>query len=202
MEVGGSHWLLRGPPCRFTWDRAVVSEVLHFGKWIFVSTGCTFLAEQADRLIVGQAASLATLGVYNVAVQLGLAARQVVSTITGKVVFPYYSRVLREGEGLHAALPRPVHPWAAGFAAFATAGLISAGPALIHWLYKKDYEAAGWMLQLVAISGWLTMLHTVSGCLLWVRADGHRSQALGTAVKALAAPVCAWVGLSLAGLAG
>ena len=199
METAGSHWLLPGPRCRFTWDRAVVSEILHFGKWIFISTGCTFLAEQADRLIVGQATSLATLGVYNLAVQLALAARQVFGTITVRVVFPYYSRTFQQ-EGL-LAVCRAVHPWAAGFAAFMTAGLISSGPALIRCLFKPQYEAAGWMLQLVAVCGWITMLQMVSVCMLWVVGNA-RSQALGMAVKLLAVPACAWGGYSLAGFGG
>jgi Polysaccharide biosynthesis protein len=109
LEMIGSHCLLPGPRCCFAWDRTVVSEILHFGKWIFVSTGCTFLADQADRLIilatgnrliVGAITSLALLGVYNVAVQLAMAAKQVVQMIASSVVFPYYSRMNQQGPSL------------------------------------------------------------------------------------------------------
>jgi O-antigen/teichoic acid export membrane protein len=200
LEMAGSHLLLGGPCCRFTWDRAVVAEVLHFGKWVFVSTGCTFLAEQLDRLVVGQVASLATLGVYNLAVQIAMGARQLVNTVSSRVVFPYYSRAFREGEGLPAAY-RATHPWAAGLAACATAGMISAGPAFIRCLFRPEYQAAGWMLQLVAVGAWFVMLQPLSGCLLWVVGD-TRSQALAMGVKLLVAPACALVGHLLAGISG
>ena len=200
VELAGSHLLLSGPRCRLAWDRAVVLEILHFGKWIFISTGCTFLAEQADRLIIGRVASLESLGVYNLAVQLALAAKLVVNQVTLRVVFPLYSRVFQSGVGL-ATIFRRVHPWAAGFAAFAAAGLISAGPAFVKCLFRQRYEAAGWMLQLVALGTWVTMLEMVSACLLWVLGNA-RGQALGMMVKLLAAPLCAWGGNHLAGLPG
>jgi O-antigen/teichoic acid export membrane protein len=200
LELLGSHWLLDGPRCRFTWDRVVVAEMMRFGKWIFVSTACTFLAEQADRLIIGRVASLATFGLYNLAVQMSLAARQAVNTITLRVVFPYYSRMFQKEASL-GPIFRAVHPWAAGFGAFVTAGLISAGPALIRCLFKPEYEAAGGMLQLVAVCGWITMLEMVSGCLIWVLGS-PRNQAIGMAVKLVAAPICAWGGYAAAGFEG
>ncbi len=200
LETLGSYWLLDGPRCRLTWDRAVASEIFQFGKWVLVSTACTFLAEQADRLIVGKVASLTTLGVYNLAVQLALAARQVVNTITGRVVFPFYSRRYQQGASL-LEIFHQVHPWVAGFAAFLTAGLISAGPAFIRCLFRPEYKSAGWMLQLLAVGGWITMLEMISGCLLWVHGNA-RTPALGMALKLLALPLCAWGGYWLAGLGG
>jgi O-antigen/teichoic acid export membrane protein len=200
VEMVGSHWVLGGPRCRFRWDRAVVAEILQFGKWIFISTGCTFLAEQADRLIIGRVTSLATLGVYNLAVQLALAARQVMHTITSRVVFPYCSRRFQQGVDL-PTICRTAHPRAAAFAAFVTSGLISAGPAFVRCLFRPEYHAAGWMLQLLAIGSWITMLQMLSGSLLWVLGDA-RSQAVGMALKLAATPICAWGGYALAGLGG
>jgi O-antigen/teichoic acid export membrane protein len=200
LELVGSHCFLCGPRCRFTWDWAVVLEILHFGKWIFVSTACTFLAEQADRLIVGKASSIATLGVYNLAFQLSLAAKHLILTITNRVVFPLYSRRFQQGTSLRVGFSS-IYLWTAGFAAFLTAGLIGAGPAFIKCLFKPEYEAAGRMLQIVAIGGWIAMLQTVSGCLLWV-VGNSRAYAASNVIKLLAVPVCAWGGHTLAGFEG
>jgi O-antigen/teichoic acid export membrane protein len=200
LELVGSHYFLHGSRCRFVWDWAVVSEILHFGKWIFVSTACTFLTEQADRLIIAKTSSLATLGVYNLSFQLSLAARQLIQTIANRVVFPLYSRRFQQGASLGASFPS-IHLGAAGFAAFLTAGLIGAGPAFIRCSFKPEYEAAGPLLQIVAVGGWITMLQTVSGCLLWV-VGNSRAYAASNLIKLLAVPVCAWGGHRLAGLEG
>jgi O-antigen/teichoic acid export membrane protein len=200
LELVGSHFFLRGPRCRFIWDWAVVSEILHFGKWIFVSTACTFLAEQADRLIVGKASSIATLGVYNLAFQLSFAAKQLIQTITSRVVFPLYSRRFQQDTSLREGFPS-IYLWAAGFAAFLTSGLIGTGPAFIRCLFKPEYEAAGRMLQIIAVGGWITMLQTISGCLLWV-VGNSRAYAASNVIKLFAIPVCAWGGHTLAGFEG
>jgi O-antigen/teichoic acid export membrane protein len=200
LELLGSHFFLGGNPCRFCWDTAVLREIFSFGKWIFLSTACTFLAEQADRLIIGRVTSLETLGVYNLAVQLAFAGKLLVDTITARVVFPLYSRLMQRGRSLHNAF-LTIHPLAAGFGAFVSAGLISAGPSFIRCLFKPEYQAAGWILQLVAVGVWMTMLQGILGCLLWV-VGRSRGQAAGNVTKLLTLPVFAWLGYHLDGFRG
>jgi O-antigen/teichoic acid export membrane protein len=255
--------LLGGPRCRFVWDRQVISEIFHFGKWIFISTACTFLAAQADRLLVPKLAGLATLGVYNLAVQIAFAAEWVISIIAQRVIFPLYSRMYNNGDPLiqrpgnltipafwrrkfrdfrdskslkaeavrspsQVAAPSPpidlstdscqdeatpkteprlgaifstVHPWAIGFAAFLTAGILASGPTLIRCLFRPQYHEAGWMLQLLAIGSWIKMLQSFSGSLL-LAIGNSRGLALGNAMKLLAIPLSLWAGYSVAGLQG
>ncbi len=200
LEMVGSHWYLPGPRCRLAWDGAVVAELMRYGKWIVVSTACTFLADQADRLILGKMTTLDTLGKYNLAVQLTLAATMIVSTITSRVVFPLTSRRFQRGEDL-GTIFASVHLRAGLFAALLTAGLIGTGPAFIRCLFKPAYHAAGWMLQWVAVAGGVTMLQTISGSLLWV-VGNTRGHAAGNALKLLALPPCAWLGYRLGGLEG
>ena len=61
IEMVLSHLLLPGYRNRPRWEPRAVHELLHFGKWIFLSSLFTFLAGQADRLIVGKV-SLEKLG--------------------------------------------------------------------------------------------------------------------------------------------
>ena len=62
-----THVILPHVRHRFRWDPDSARELLGFGRWVFVSTFSTFLATQADRLIVGAAASVAKLGIYHIA---------------------------------------------------------------------------------------------------------------------------------------
>src|SRR5919201_857740 len=65
-----SHLLVPGFRNRLCWDRNAFHELFRFGRWIFVSTLCTFLADQTDRLVLGKLTSLNTLGLYQIAHQL------------------------------------------------------------------------------------------------------------------------------------
>ena len=65
-----SHTALLGLRNRLEWNEEAGRAMLHFGKWIFVSTMLTFLASQSDRLIFGKLVDMKLLGVYNIAVIL------------------------------------------------------------------------------------------------------------------------------------
>ena len=57
-----SHLALGGPPNRFHWEPEAARELFGFGKWILLNTAMTFLAMQADRIILGKLMSLASSG--------------------------------------------------------------------------------------------------------------------------------------------
>lgn len=153
-----SHRIGPGHRCRFHWDKSAVHELVSFGKWIFVSTAVTFLAGQADRMILGKVFSLEMLGIYTIAFTLSDIPRQLVSVLSGKIIFPTLARMTE--------LPRPVFRqqllhnrfkvlllMAAGLAA-----LVCVGDQLILFLYDQRYSQASWMLPLLAIGVWPNML--------------------------------------------
>lgn len=162
-----SHFLMRGKPNRFAWDLEAVKEIFSYGKWIFLSTVLFFLCSQADRLVLGKIFSLTMLGIYGIAFTLGDMPRQVIIALGGRVIFPSISML--------ADLPRQelrakiiknrkliLIPLAIGLAIF-----VSCGDQLILTLYRKEYEAASWMLPILALGIWHTTLHNLMGsCLL------------------------------------
>ena len=87
-----SHTLLPGVRNRFHWDRSAASELMKFGRWIFVSTVLTFLALQGDRLIFGKLLSRAEFGVYGVAAMMASLPTMTLMRLGSTVVFPAYSR--------------------------------------------------------------------------------------------------------------
>ena len=153
-----SHFLVPGQRSRFHWDKTAAHELFSFGKWIFVSTVLTFLAGQADRVILGKIFSLEMLGVYTIALTLSDVPRQMVAGLSGKVIFPTLSRL--------AHMPRPEfrqqllnsRKRILLLLAFGLAIMVSFGDLLILFLYDKRYEQAAWMLPLLAIGVWPNML--------------------------------------------
>ncbi|MEG3906717.1 oligosaccharide flippase family protein [Microcoleus sp. w1-18aA5] len=169
MELVWSHFLIPGKSNRFAWDKEAAKEIFSYGKWIFLSTALFFLCSQADRLILGKIFTLTMLGIYGIAFTLGDMPRQVIIAISGRVIFPSISMLAElPREELRAKILKNRNliliPLAVGLAIF-----VIFGDQLILTLYRKEYEAASWMMPILALGIWHTTLHNIMGsCLLAV----------------------------------
>ena len=179
-----SHWWVPGVRNRFFWETEAAKSIFSFGKWIFISTALTFVSEQSDRLILGRLITLTSLGVYGIAFALSDIPRQVLTALSGKVLFPAFSKF--------ADLPRPefrakIQKNRKIFLLGATLGvavLASIGDKLIPLLYPKAYDDAAWMLPLLAIGFWPRILtQTIDAALFAV--GQSRYPALGSFLKFL-----------------
>lgn len=169
MELVWSHFLIPGKSNRFAWDKEAAKEIFSYGKWIFLSTALFFLCSQADRLILGKIFTLTMLGIYGIAFTLGDMPRQVIIAISGRVIFPSISMLAElPRQELRAKILKNrkliLIPLAIGLAIF-----VSFGDQLILILYRKEYEAASWMMPILALGIWHTTLHNMmASCLLGV----------------------------------
>jgi O-antigen/teichoic acid export membrane protein len=195
-----SHFLIPGFRNRFCWDRTALREVLKFGKWIFFSTICTFIADQTDRLVVGKVTTLGTLGVYQVAHQLAWMPVYLLYHIVQAVVFPLYSRHQQSSGGIGPGV-RWLHPLVTAFGAVMATGLFATGPTLIMCLYGARYDAAGWMVQFMAVGALLKMLETAASAIL-LGTGQSRAPAISTATKTVAFAILVPGGYYLHGLPG
>ena len=152
---------------RFAWDKDSVREILHFGRWIFLGTAFYFFASQADKLILGKYVSLAMLGVYGIAFQISDVPRAIINSFANKVGYPFVSRIIY----LPMAEFRSQFLRYRGYALAAGALLLSAmvtwGDLLILKLYKPSYAAAAWMVPILAIGLWHTLLYQTSSPVLF-----------------------------------
>ena len=153
-----SYSLVPGQTNWFRWDKTAIHELVSFGKWIFISTAVMFLASQADRMILGKIFSLEMLGVYTIALTLSDIPRQMLSGLSGKVIFPTLSRL--------AHLPRPEfrsqllssRNRMLMLLALGLAFMVAFGDIVILLLYDHRYDQAGWMFTLLAIGVWPNVL--------------------------------------------
>ena len=202
--VAFSHMLLPGMRNRFQWDRSAAREMMKFGRWIFISTLLTFLALQADRLIFGKLISLHDLGVYGVAAMMAALPTQAILRLGGVVVFPAYSRAMAAGSVFQHVFDRVRLPLLAG-AGLVTAALVAGGHHVIELLYDPRYHRAGWMLQLLAVSGWFQVMQVTNGSAL-LALGSPRSVAAGNMVKLAAmvafVPLGFWSHGLLGGIVG
>lgn len=196
-----SHWLNSGDPNRFVWDREAAKSIFSFGKWIFLSTAVTFLADQADRVILGKLISFEMLGVYGIAFTLSDMPRNVLGALSGKVIFPAFSKLADlPRETFRAKIQKNRKPVLIAMALVLTIA-VSFGDMLIAVLYDKRYIQAGWMLPVLALGIWPRILtQTIDPALFAVGKPSY--SALGNQLKFLFVIIGLPVGFSLMGLPG
>ncbi len=153
-----SHFVLTGHKVRFAWESDAVKSLYRFGRWVFVSTLLTFVARQADKIMLGKLIDSNMLGIYGIAITWALVPTELLQKVANQVAFPVFSRLKESPDGLsHAQAARVRRPLSILGGIICTI-LIVGGDDLMHLLYDPRYAAAGWMLQLLAIGIWFQML--------------------------------------------
>jgi O-antigen/teichoic acid export membrane protein len=161
-----SHYLNPGQGNRFAWNKEVIQEITTFGKWIMISTAITFLASQIDRLLLGKMLSLEMLGVYSIAFTISEIPRQIVMKVGSSVIFPVISRRAdRPRQELRIKIKQ--QRWRLlMILALIVVAIVSFGDLLIAKLYDERYLAATWMLPILGLGIWPTVLsETLGRCL-------------------------------------
>jgi O-antigen/teichoic acid export membrane protein len=180
VRMALSHLALPGAGNRFTWDSSAARSLISFGRWIFLSTVLTFFVQQSDRLIFGKLIPLTLLGVYSMAVMLATQPTTAIGSLASQVLFPYLSRVQREGRDLGELFNRRREPLLA-LAGWVLSGLAAGGPVIVRLLYDDRWLEAGWIVQLLALAGWFSALEMTNGSFLLARGDSKLVAASGAA---------------------
>ena len=196
-----SHRLNSGKPNSFAWNKEVVREITSFGKWIFLSTAMTFLASQADRILLGKYFSLEILGIYVVAFTFADVPRQVSLKVGTKVIFPAISRLLDlPRKELKAKITKKRWQMLLMLALMLSA-LLCFGDLVIFQLYDPRYEPAAWMLPILALGLWpLLLCTTIDRFLIAIGKPGYL--AVGNFLKFIYMIVGIPLGFSRMGILG
>lgn len=88
--LGLANGYLPGLKNVFRWEKAARTELIGFGKWIFLSTVCGFFFFQADKILIGKWLPLDEFGVYNIGFFLATVPAMLGNVIVGKVLIPIY----------------------------------------------------------------------------------------------------------------
>lgn len=153
-----SHLALSGHKVRFAWDSDAARSLFRFGQWIFISTILTFMARQADKILLGKLISSELLGVYGIALTWAIVPAEVLERVANQVAFPVFSKLKISPKGLSSIEAARVRRPLSILGGIIATMLIISGDHLIHFLYDDRYADAGWMLQLLGIGVWFQML--------------------------------------------
>jgi O-antigen/teichoic acid export membrane protein len=154
----GSYFLLPDVKQKFYLSRRFSSEIVRFGKWIFLSSILYFLSTNFDRLYLAKAVPLQLLGVYGIARSISELLGLVVLRLGNYVLFPLiasHSQISRDD------LRKQLVPVRAKFLVLAATvfSLLAATADIpIKLLYDERYQAASWMLPVLIIGSWFSIL--------------------------------------------
>ncbi len=170
LKVFASHFLLAGPKNRFRWDRSAAASLIHFGKWIFLSTMLAFASNSAGSLILGKLVSMREVGIFSIAVTLSKVVEQAYEQLGRKVLLPVFvqisclppheirTRLIKIRLGSMAIFLPPL--WL----------MVIFGQQIIEILFDDRYHSGGWILQIFSA---FSILMIVNGTTSFSLAKGN-----------------------------
>lgn len=195
------HVMLPGIVHRLAWEREARTELVRFGRWIFLSSAFTFLASQGDRLILGYLLSMSELGIYSIAFALSQTFVMAFSVLSSKVLFPLYSRLMADDPYWARQKMKRLRMVLLGGAVVPSCFLVIFSRPIIRILYDSRYQDAGWMLGLLAIAAIPGIVNLSINPILLARGDSF-SMMVYNLIKSVLMLGLMLVGGSLAGVQG
>lgn len=150
VQVALMSLFLPGQRNRIRWEMTAVHQLLHFGKWIILSTICGFLLSQGDKLILGKFLPLDEFGVYNIGFFLGSFPMLLGMVVITRVLIPIYrDRPPAESRENFLKL-RKMRVMVTGGLLAMLATIAFSGVWLVDLLYDSRYRDAGAIVVLIA----------------------------------------------------
>ena len=189
------------PPYRLKLELCSVVEIVHFGKWIALSSLLIYASTNIDKLIISRSTSLDLLGIYGLARTIADMPASVANRLSYQVVFPAMAAANERKE------ENAVSTLAAARWKFVLLASIILGSAIawsdvaIRTLYDSRYHQAGWMLFALLIGAWPAVLSNLSeATLLGFGKPAYSS--LSNSVRLIVLMAGVPLGLTKAGLHG
>lgn len=192
---------LPGPANRLRWEPAAGRELVHFGKWILLSTACGFLLSQGDKAVLGAYLNLAQLGIYNIGYFLASFPMLLAGTVVARIMIPLYRDHPPAASAANAArLARLRLGLSLSVLALLAAVALAGGP-LVRLMYDPRYHPAGVLVTAVAMVQMPAVIGLTYDQSALAAGDG-RGYFLLIAAKAAVQTLAFLIGAALAGLGG
>jgi O-antigen/teichoic acid export membrane protein len=162
----GSH--LVGARARFTWNRQMAHDIIHFGGWMLLSSGTYFLSSRGESLMLRGSVPDADFGCFAFAVMLVTTPVSAITQLASQVFFPMLAASVRE-DRQRAERQFKRGKWA--FTAVALCfvwGAIFVGPIIISLMrLPKAFDGLSWMVPLLGVRASLDIFASPTGSLLF-----------------------------------
>lgn len=195
-----SHLFFEGPRMGFEWDREIAADLWNFGRWVIGSSLLTYVAMNADRLILGGLVDAHDFGLYVIAMLWIQAGVTVLQMLTQRVSIAAFAEVRRTApERVPEAFRKALHLFDAICLAACLAGVIG-GAWFIDLVYEPEYAPAGAYVGMLSFS-FLTLRYRQYGAHLLSCGDSLGLM-YANAIEAAALCLLLPLGFHLAGIWG
>ncbi|MGX9352171.1 oligosaccharide flippase family protein [Shimia sp. W99] len=133
------------------WEPKAAHELIHFGKWIFLSTAAGFLLSQGDKIVLGKFLSLGALGVYNIGYFLASFPLLLGGMVVRRIMIPIYREKPPSESAANVANLHRMRMMLSGGLFALLFGFAMLGVWLVLVLYDPRYELAGGVVVLLAL---------------------------------------------------
>jgi len=168
-----THTILPGIRNRLCWEREAVKSILMFGGWISLSTMMTFLANQADRLILGKLVSMGVVGVYGIALMFARLPYEIGTRLAGSVLFPVLASIMRQDRPSFHRKFLKSRDLILAISQFGIVTVIIASPWFFNFVYDPRYKDAAFLTPLLGGVVWFSILQSSSDRALLALGDTH-----------------------------
>lgn len=153
-----SHAILPSHGHKFRIEKEALNTLIHFGKWIFLTTVFGYLGGMGLRAIQGLLVTPTDLGIIYIASSLAWAVGELTKRLTVIVGFPVLSQIARdEPDRLRAMLAKiRLRLFALAFPVFFVMAFLSSF--IMDTLYDERYAAGGNYLAIMALTGAMAIL--------------------------------------------
>ena len=201
LSAAASHVTLPGIRNRLAWDRDAVSQMIRFGKWVFLSTALTYLAVSSDRLVIARLVPLAVVGVYGTACVFSKIPFDIASRLAAQVQFPALTAVFRRDPSRLADRLLESRGMILSVAQFGVAGVVVVSPSFFALCYDDRYSQAAVFAPMMAWATWISILQATADRALLAAGD-TRSLALSNAANFSVTIAASVGGFLFAGMPG
>jgi O-antigen/teichoic acid export membrane protein len=154
------HILLKGHRHRLALDREAIHSLLHFGKWIFLSTVATYLGGEGLRAIQGGFLTPSEFGVLAIAYTIAAIPIDIVLKLTASIGFPSLSEAVRRAPGSLASVLQKFRTRTLLIAFVLVTGVALTSEILIRILYDERYHSAGIYVTAITLSNAVSLINT------------------------------------------
>jgi O-antigen/teichoic acid export membrane protein len=158
IRTGLGYLFFPGPKHHLLWEKEALQDLTSFGRWIFLASAMMFIAEQSDRLILGKIIGLETLGIFTIAYTLANMPREVLKTLSYRVIMPLVAQSLDLPRSeLRAKILKQRYKLLI-LCIPCLVFLIVGGDRVIATLYGHRYIQATWMMPIICFGLWFSIL--------------------------------------------
>jgi O-antigen/teichoic acid export membrane protein len=180
----GSH--LVGARAKFSWDRDMARDIIHFGGWMLLSSGTYFLSSRGEGLMLRGSVPDAEFGCFAFATMLVTTPVSAITQLASQVFFPMLAAAIRDNRQ-RAERQFKRGKWA--FTAVALCfvwGAIFVGPVIITLMrLPRAFEGLYWMVPLLGLRASLDIFAAPTGSVLFA-AGASRYSAWANVVRLVA----------------